>query len=64
MTEKPIYKQTQGLSFYLKSDKISHVNILVTVEEFDDGQLTISAKYGDEEVGKRMTSINNYKIVK
>lgn len=64
MANEPIDKHTQGLTFYLKNDKISHINILVTVEEFDDGQLTISAKYGDEEVGKRITSINNYKIVK
>ena len=53
---------TKGLSFNVNGGS-SHVNVLVQVEEHDDGQLIISAKYGEEEIGKRITSIANYKIV-
>lgn len=53
---------TKGLTFDVKGSK-SHINIVVTVEEYDDGQLIIYAKYGDEEVGRRVTSVENYKVV-
>ena len=52
---------TKGLTFYLRN-KIE-INVLITVEEFDDGQLIISAKYGHEDIGSRITSIANHNII-
>jgi hypothetical protein len=57
-----ISMSSKGLSFDVNGGS-NHINVIVNVEEFDDGQLIISAKYGDEDVGRRVTSIANYKIV-
>ena len=58
-----ISNSSKGLSFNLKGTS-NHINVIVDVEEFDNGELIITAKYGDEEVGKRITSIDNYRIIK
>lgn len=53
-----IAKRTSGMSCYLKGQLIrKYINVLVTVEEFDDGGLIISAKYGDEEIGSLTTTV-------
>ena len=54
---------TKGLSFNVNGGS-NHRNVIVEVEEFDDGQLIIYTKYGDEDIGRRVTSIDNHKIVK
>lgn len=55
-------KSTQELIFWVNGRK-RWIDVKVTVEEFDDGQLIISTKYGKESVGKRDTSVDNSDIV-
>ena len=59
---KPINESTQELIFWIKGNS-RWINVTVKVEEFDDGRLIISTKYGTESVGKRDTSIDNSDIV-
>jgi len=55
-------KSTQGITFWVKDSK-RWINVEISVEEFDDGELIISANCGKEHLGKRETSIDNKDIV-
>ena len=54
MSER-IYKSEQAVSFYVGPESTS-VNVHVKMEKYDNGETIISARYGNEVIGKVVTT--------